>query len=148
MTDQALDDGSGHDGPTRRKRMTSTRRQVLAALRAADRPLGAYDVLAQLNAAGRRAQAPAAYRALDFLVAQGFAHKLSSRRAYVACAHPGEAHAAAFMICRHCGRAIETCVAQRRGPLDDAAEAAGFAIEHTVLEVEGVCADCRPSSPA
>jgi Fur family zinc uptake transcriptional regulator len=140
--------GGAHGDPAPGNRMTSTRRQVLEALRAADRPLGAYDVLAQLNASGRRAQAPAAYSALDFLVARGFAHKLSTRRAYVACDHPGTAHEAAFMICRRCGRAIETCLAARRGPLDDEASAAGFAIEHTVLEVEGVCADCRPSSRA
>lgn len=151
MSKQALDTtGSGVEGVSARPRngMTSTRRRVLEALRAADKPLGAYDILAQLNASGRRAQAPAAYRALDFLVKRGLAHKLSTRRAYVACDHPDEAHAAAFMICRRCGRVIETCLAARRGPLDDAANAVGFAIERTVLEVEGVCADCRTSSGA
>jgi len=128
--------------------MTPVRRRVLETLRAADKPLGAYDVLARLNADGLRAQAPAAYRALDFLVGAGWAHKLSSRRAFVACDHPGAAHTPAFMICRRCGRAIETCVGALGGPLDHAASAAGFAIERTVLEVEGVCADCRAGVPA
>lgn len=128
--------------------MTPVRRRVLETLCAADKPLGAYDLMAQLNATGVRAQPPAAYRALDFLVAQGFAHKLSSRRAYVACDHPGTQHAAAFMICRRCGRAIETCVTPRYGPLRKAASAAGFSIERTVLEVEGVCAACRENPSA
>ncbi len=128
--------------------MTSIRRRVLETLRAAGKPLGAYDVLAQLNAAGLPAQPPAAYRALDFLVSEGFAHKLSSRRAYVACDHPDEAHVAAFMICRRCDLTIETSVAARPGPLDEAASAAGFAIERTVLEAEGVCAGCREGPAA
>lgn len=127
--------------------MTPVRRRVLETLRAADKPLGAYDVLARLNASGRRAQIPTAYRALDFLVGEGLAHKLSSRRAFVACDHPGTAHTPAFMICRRCGRAIETCVAAPRGLLDQAASTAGFAIEQTVLEAEGVCADCREGAP-
>ena len=138
----------GHLGASGRPRMTSIRRRVLETLRAAGRPLGAYDVLAQLNAAGMSAQPPAAYRALDFLVSQGFAHKLSSRRAYVACDHPNEAHVAAFMICRCCDLTIETTVAARPGPLDDAARAAGFAIERTVLEAEGICASCREGAGA
>lgn len=149
MSKQALET-SGIEGGNAKARdgMTSTRRRVLETLRAADKPLGAYDILAQLNASGRRAQAPAAYRALDFLVSRGLAHKLSTRRAYIACDRPEGAHTAAFMICRRCGRVIETCLAARRGPLDDAANAVGFAIERTVLEVEGVCADCRTSSGA
>ncbi len=143
-----LEQNAKSTGTPQRPRMTPVRRRVLDALRAAGRPLGAYDVLAELNAAGWRAQPPAAYRALDFLVAQGLAHKLSSRRAFVACDHPGTQHAAAFMICSRCGRAIETCVSRPDGPLDEAASAAGFAIEHTVLEAEGICAACRDGAPA
>ena len=128
--------------------MTPLRRRVLETLRAADKPLGAYDLLERLNASGLRAQAPTAYRALDYLVGQGFAHRLSSRRAFVACQNPGGSHTPAFMICRRCGRAMETCVDAPRGPLDRAAHAAGFAIERTVLEAEGVCADCSDGALA
>jgi hypothetical protein len=57
------------------------------------RALGAYAVLDQLREAGFGSQPPVAYRALDFLVAHGFAHKIERLNAFVACAHPGESHA-------------------------------------------------------
>ena len=52
------------------------------------------------------------YRALDFLERQGFAHKIKSLNAYVACRQGPDAHAAAFLICDCCGataRTTSTC---------------------------------------
>ena len=60
------------------------------------------EVLDRLRDAGFGSQPPVAYRALDFLVANGFAHKIERLNAFIACAHPGAAHAPAFLICRAC----------------------------------------------
>jgi Fur family zinc uptake transcriptional regulator len=51
--------------------------------------MGAYEVLDGLREAGFGSQPPVAYRALDFLVANGFAHKIERLNAFIACAHPG-----------------------------------------------------------
>ena len=55
---------------------TAVRRRVLEILAEAHAALGAYDVLARLSAEGLGSQPPVAYRALSFLVEQGFAHRI------------------------------------------------------------------------
>ena len=91
-------------------RLTDIRRQVLAALLATHRPMGAYDLIDALAAQGQKRLAPVSiYRALDFLSEQGLIHKLASRNAFIACPHahaPGEM--VVFLICDHCGGVDET----------------------------------------
>lgn len=70
-------------------RFTPVRRAALDILLREHRALGAYDVLDRLRDAGFGSQPPVAYRALDFLVACGFAHKIERLNAFIACAHPG-----------------------------------------------------------
>lgn len=124
-------------------RLTPVRRKVLELLLQEHRALGAYAILDMLREAGFGSQPPVAYRALDFLTAHGFVHKIERLNAFVACAHPGENHLAAFMICRVCDAVAEAQSAPAKGLLGDAARAAGFRIEKTVVEAEGVCPDCR-----
>jgi Fur family zinc uptake transcriptional regulator len=123
-------------------RMTPVRRRTLEILLAEHRALGAYDVLGRLAAEGLGSQPPVAYRALDFLVKAGFAHKIEALNAYTACVHPGVDHSPAFLICRSCQTVAETDTAPAKGRLGDAARAAGFVIEHTVVEATGLCPDC------
>ena len=123
----------------RKLQLTPVRVRVLEILLSEHKALGAYDILAILGAERLGSQPPVAYRALDFLVVNGFAHKIESLNAYVACAHPGEAHAPAFMICRSCDAVAEASEPIENVPLEHAAVAAGFEIERTVLEVEGLC---------
>lgn len=124
-------------------RLTPVRRRTLEILLAEHRALGAYDLLAVLAEEGLGAQPPVAYRALDFLVKAGFAHKIEALNAYIACAHLGADHAPAFLICRSCKSVAETDTAPAQGRLGEAARAAGFAIERTVVEAEGLCPDCQ-----
>jgi len=124
-------------------RLTPVRRRSLEILLAEHRALGAYDLLEVLAAEGLGAQPPVAYRALDFLVKAGFAHKIEALNAYIACMHLGSDHAPAFLICRGCKSVAETDTAPAQGRLGDAARAAGFRIERTVVEAEGLCPDCQ-----
>ena len=125
-----------------RLRLTPTRRRVLEILLEEHRALGAYDILRRLANEGLGTQPSVAYRALDFLLAHGFAHKIERLNAYVACAHPLENHAPAFMICRGCDSVAEACSSSYRGFLGKAARDAGFRIERIVIEAEGLCPDC------
>ena len=128
---------------TKGLRLTTTRRRVLEILLEEHRALGAYDVLARLSAEGQGAHPPVAYRALDFLVANGLAHKIERLNAFVACHHPGEGHRPAFLICRSCDAVAEAHVAPDDGALGKQAGAIGFRIERAVIEAEGLCPTCQ-----
>ncbi len=126
--------------------LTPVRRKVLEILLLEHRALGAYDILDILGKGGFASQPPVAYRALDFLVKHGFAHRIERLNAFVACAHPGENHAPAFLICRICDAVAEAQAEPTRGRLAKAAEAAGFKIERAVVEAVGVCPNCCETS--
>lgn len=123
-------------------RFTPVRRKVLELLLCEHKALGAYALLDLLRDAGFGSQPPVAYRALEFLTEHGFVHKIERLNAFVACSHPGENHSPAFMICRICDTVAEAHSAPAKGALGDAAKAAGFQIEKTVVEAEGLCPDC------
>ncbi len=123
-------------------RLTPVRRKVLELLLKEHRALGAYAILDLLRDAGFGSQPPVAYRALDFLAENGFVHKIERLNAFVACTHSGEDHSPAFMICRVCDAVAEAQSAPAKGALGAAAKAAGFQIEKTVVEAEGICPAC------
>lgn len=129
-------------------RFTPVRRKVLEILLQEHRALGAYTILDRLRESGFGSQPPVAYRALDFLVANGLAHKIERLNAFIACAHPSQSHTPAFMICRLCDAVAETQSSPARGALGDAARATGFRIERTVVEAEGVCPICIDKADA
>lgn len=129
-------------------RLTPVRRKVLELLLQEHRALGAYAILDLLRDAGFGSQPPVAYRALDFLAEHGFVHRIERLNAFVACSHPGESHSPAFMICRLCDAVAETQSAPGKGALGAAARAAGFHIEKTVVEAEGVCPACADRAKA
>ena len=128
----------------RAERLTPTRRQVLAALAASHRPLGAYEIIDRLAERGPRPAPITVYRALDFLMENGLVHRIESRNAWLACAHDHDATSmVAFLICEHCGSVGEipaTLVAQG---VNAAARASGFAPKMSVVEIAGTCAHCQ-----
>ena len=77
---QALDDAR-HICQQHNARLTPTRQRVLELIWQSHRPLGAYDVLAQLAAEGQNAAPPTVYRALDFLQQHGLVHRIASLNA-------------------------------------------------------------------
>ena len=96
----------------------------------------------KLREANLSSQPTIAYRALDFLVSNGFVHKIERLNAFIACVHPGETHAPAFMICRLCDSVAETHSSPAKGILGETARSIGFQIERTVVEAEGICPKC------
>jgi Fur family zinc uptake transcriptional regulator len=127
----------------RKLRLTDRRRQVLEILLASHQPMGAYDILAELNrtAGVERIAPPSAYRALDFLLGEGLIHRIESRNAFISCIQPGHRRGARFLICRGCDRVAEL----ETGELDllARADSLGFAVDHSVVEVTGICAECQ-----
>ena len=124
-------------------RLTSRRLQVLKILLQSHQPMGAYEILAHLNQAqSKQASAPPiVYRALEFLLAQGFVHRIESKKAYISCIHPGHQCAAQFLICRDCEKVAE--LENRDSSLLSEAINIGFAADYSMVEITGICADCR-----
>ena len=129
-------------------RFTPVRRKVLEILLQDHRALGAYSILDRLREEGFGSQPPVAYRALDFLVANGLAHKIERLNAFIACVHTHHSHTPAFMICRLCDAVAEALSTTARGGLHDAAHATGFHIERAVIEAEGICPGCTEKAQA
>ena len=121
---------------------TAVRRHVLEIMLQEHRAMGAYEILDKLREAGLGSQPPVAYRALDFLVRHGFAHKIERLNAFIACTHPGETHTPAFLICRNCDAVAEAHAEPSRGMLGRAATDTGFKIEQAVIEALGLCPKC------
>lgn len=124
-------------------RLTPVRRRVLEILLEDHRALGAYEVLQRLAAEGFGNQPPVAYRALDFLVDQGLAHRIQRMNAFTACMHPGETHSPAFLICRSCNTVAEAPAAPVVAALNAAASDLGFVIERSSVEAMGLCPACQ-----
>jgi Fur family zinc uptake transcriptional regulator len=132
---------------TRAQKFTPLRRQVLQALLASHRPLGAYEVIEQLAGSGPRPAPITVYRALDFLMANGLVHRIESRNAYLACAHDHDRTAlVAFLICERCGAVGEVPAAPLAESLKTAASASGFAPKLSVVEITGICAHCQQAA--
>ena len=123
---------------------TTPRRRAYELLLQAEAPRRAYDLIAAF-APGRRAVSPATvYRALEFLIATGLAHRIECGNTFVACATPGAPHTAAFLICERCGRAHEFMIPESADALQ-AARTRGFATHTITLELKGRCPECSPS---
>ena len=134
----------GHGEHARGLRLTAGRRAILDLLCDAGKPLGAYEMIDRLAAAGGKRLAPiSVYRALDFLLENGLVHRLSSRNAYIACGHRhGAADPLVFLICDACGGVNERACAPLGRDLDALAGETGFTRRAQVVEVTGTCSAC------
>jgi Fur family zinc uptake transcriptional regulator len=124
-------------------RLTDIRREVLEVVWASHKPVGAYDILAELGRDGRRMAPPTVYRALDFLLEQGLIHRVESRNAFIGCAAPGHVPGVELLICTECGSAVEVQESRIATAVATAAARHDFEIGQQTIEVLGRCAACR-----
>ncbi len=124
-------------------RWTPLRREVLQLILQAGKPIGAYDLLAQMSSNGRAPAPPTVYRSVDFLLEQGFIHRLTSINAFVPCCHPRGGHEAAFLICQRCHRVDEAESVDLKNALLHLAQQGGFVAQHSSIEVAGLCLECQ-----
>ena len=123
-------------------RLTPLRAQVLGLVAAAGKPVKAYDLLDLMKSEGGSTAPPTVYRALDFLLEQGFIHRLASVNAFISCHHPQVRHSVPFLICDSCQNAVELEDTRISELLETQARALGFATRAQTLEVHGLCAEC------
>ena len=128
-------------------RLTDLRLRVLELIWQNHKPLGAYTLMEMLAKANtRRVAPPTVYRALDFLLEQGLIHRINVLNAFIGCPSPGTKHQSHFLICRHCGVAIELNEPTLSQQILHVAKEAGFTVETQALEVSGLCANCVGAS--
>ena len=123
--------------------LTPLRRQVYERILAAERPIGAYELLAALEPERGRVPPTTVYRALDFLIEHGFVHKLESLNAFLPCCEIGEPHQGQFLICEACGQALEIPGDDLARTLASQRAARGFEMHRQVVELSGLCRACR-----
>ena len=127
-----------------KERLTPIRRRVLEALLASHRPLGAYELIDRLAARGARPAPITIYRALDFLREQGLVHRIESRNAFIACVHNHDSgDPVVFLICEKCGAVGEAASAAVADTIRSASRAAGFTPKTPVIEISGICVNCK-----
>jgi Fur family zinc uptake transcriptional regulator len=128
----------------RKIRLTARREQVLQILLQSHQPMGAYDILAQINQTESAVAPPIVYRALEFLLDEGLIHRIECKNAFISCVHPGHEGAAQFLICKGCEKVAE--LDEPTSTLKSEANRVGFTIDHSVVEITGFCADCQQNA--
>ena len=124
-------------------KLTKHRRQILGLLWEHGRPTGAYELIEALKQTNDRPIAPpTVYRALEFLVSQGFATKIESRNAYVPCVHPERRQDCLYFLCSECGESAELADPRVEKLLTENATSLGYELSRRVIEIEGTCTRC------
>ncbi|SCZ51572.1 Fur family transcriptional regulator [Thiohalomonas denitrificans] len=127
-------------------RLTAQRQQVLELIWSQHKPIGAYEILEAMQAAGVKAAPPTVYRALDFLLAQGLVHRIESRNAFTGCCTPETRHNGQFLVCSECGMVAELADEGLSEHVRERAERSGFEARHQTIEVSGICPRCRDTA--
>src|SRR6266481_3125312 len=89
-------------------RLTRLRRNVLALVLSAERPLTAYEILDLLRPTDGSVTPAGVYRSLDFLSELGLVHRIESAKSFIACAMPDHAHPSRLLVCAAAPWSIKT----------------------------------------
>ncbi|MEM6308356.1 MAG: transcriptional repressor, partial [Pseudomonadota bacterium] len=106
-------------------------------------PLSAYDVMAQMRDKYPKIAPPTVYRALAALMDAGQVHRMESKNAYIACQHNCSHAVPILSICDDCQTVRETAAPEITSQLSAVFAENGFAAQHQVIEIHGLCADCN-----
>lgn len=124
-------------------RLTPQRLEVLRLMSLQPGAISAYDLLDLLREAEPQAKPPTVYRALEFLLEQGFVHKVESTNSYVLChMFDKPTHTSAMFICDRCGVVKEESAEGVEDIMHTLAARMGFALRHNVIEAHGLCSAC------
>ena len=122
-------------------RVTRTRVAVMEALESGDHPLTHEEVAAALTGSGVAHDRVTVYRALDWLVEQGLAHRVAgSDRAWRYGLVRQAAHQHAHFHCDRCGHVF--CL-ENLQPAFALALPGGYRLERAELILHGACPACQ-----
>ncbi|WP_068544256.1 zinc uptake transcriptional repressor Zur [Thalassotalea crassostreae] len=125
-------------------RLTTAREQIFLLMAENEGAIGAYDLLEKLKVIDPGAKPATVYRALDFLAAQGFVHKIESINSFLLCHHFSDCnHPVQLLICDNCGSVEEIQSNNLDLAIRAMADASGFKISQQIVEAHGHCQSCQ-----
>jgi len=123
-------------------KLTKLRETVLKLIWKNHSYVKAYDLLDELRKIDHSAKPPTIYRSLDFLMKNGFIHKIQSLNAFVGCSHPSEHDECYFLICKECQN-IEECHSKNINEfIQSTTNTNNFSANHVTFEISGICQEC------
>ncbi|MDN3608917.1 zinc uptake transcriptional repressor Zur [Vibrio ostreicida] len=128
---------------TRGVRLTPQRKRVFELICSSPKSSTAYELLEDLKKSEPQAKPPTVYRALDFLLEQGFIHRVESTNSFIqCCSGNANKHYSHLLICDKCSNVIELQDESLITSLASNAKKHGFTITNHVIESHGVCQSC------
>ena len=118
------------------------RKLVLALLERKQKPMTAYEILAELSTQGVSGP-PTVYRALEKLMAEKLVHRIKSLNAYISCHHHHEHPSTSFAVCNGCGNVEEIHDARFEALIREISAAHHFQVQQEMIELVGLCGDCN-----
>lgn len=126
--------------------LTKLRADILNILKAADKPLKAYDILERLREQRPNAQPPTVYRVLEFLKDRDAVHEITNQHSYVLCQtdsckneHPTNI----LLVCSNCDQVNEENSSAILRALMPLAEQCHFQPTSSTIELLGLCQQCQ-----
>ncbi|MDD3288054.1 MAG: Fur family transcriptional regulator [Alphaproteobacteria bacterium] len=131
-----------HQHPPDQTPLTFHCQKVLALLLQKEKPLSAYEILDALREHGFRSP-PTVYRALDYLVKNGYIHRIESLNSFIAC-HQRADHGdvSQFAICKSCGKVDEIRDEGVINSIKKIKHKFLKQIDYKTIEITGVCRAC------
>ncbi len=126
--------------------LTPIRQQVLELIWENHHAVKAYDLLERLKPLQSAAKPATVYRALDFLMEQGFIHRVESLNAFIGCTDLRTVHKQLLLICKQCQEVEERPANAVMQSLEQELQDAGFTAHHQAIEIHGICADCNQNN--
>lgn len=127
----------------RGKRLTPIRRLTLEILLQQQRSLKAYELLECIRRQQPGAAPPTVYRALDFLVEEGLAHRLDATNAWTACHDADGTPHDVLVVCIQCGAVAELSDPELNRQLANKVAMTGFRLSEHETELRALCQKCR-----
>ncbi|ADV33439.1 zinc uptake regulation protein [Candidatus Blochmanniella vafra str. BVAF] len=133
----------------RHVKLTAQRLEVLRLIsQQYHQSISAYDLLNLLRTSSLPHAKPSTiYRALHFLLAQRFIHRIESTNKFMLCKYFLElSHNFVFFICNHCKQVTEQTIKGVEEILHHTAKLRGFVISNNIIESHGLCFNCTNST--
>ena len=132
---------------THRLRLTRERRTVLEVILSRAGHFDAEELLQFLRSRRRPVSRATLYRTLEHLTAAGLVKKHSFGRGQAQYEHVYGRQHHDHMVCERCGLVIEFVDLEIEKLQDEVCRRHGFVSTNHVMEIFGICSDCRQKHP-
>lgn len=143
LKDQHTQSGPLSNNDAELQSLTKNETAVFKELQQADGPQKAYALLEALSEKGVRAPMTV-YRALDGLIAKGFAKKITSQNAYILVNPETQSAVVAYVTCKRCGKTHE--VSLEKSIIATMLASINLRLQEIFIEAYGECEDIKHCS--